>query len=730
MKIVRLLVGVLLMSPIVSIAQNVGVDESNPAQKLDVKGAIRLQNQNNSVGVAGSIRWNGTTLQYHDGLNWISLSSTAGTVTSVSVTTANGVSGTVTNPTSTPAISLSLGAITPSSIAATGNISTTGNVSATGTLSGFNFSGSSIGTNTGDQTITLTGPVTGSGTGSFATTITNGAVTYSKIQDIGATRILGNPTGLAAAPSEISLGTGLSFSGTTLTATGFTGNLAGDVAGPQGATVIQDNSVDGTDIALGSDASGDIIYYNGADYARLGVGSAGQVLKVSGGVPSWGSDANTVTGVTAPITLSAGNIGIVGQGSATTVLHGGAGNASFSAVVTNDVADNAITYAKMQDLVTPGLIGATAVGTPQTIGLGTGLAFSGSNLTVTGVVTSLAVDNGLTQGGTASVPTIKLGGPLTQTTTTITQDGAETFVIANASTASTVIDLQSTGDFEVKDNGAVLSALIVKDDGKVGVGTNVPSQALQVQVSNNGFNLPLYLRNKNGTQTGVNGVGIGFNSESGVTDQIKAAIYHERTGNYGVGKLHFLMNNVGDATSVSGAQITSNQVALTIQPDGNVGIGEVSPGYKLQINGKVKSTGINETSDLRLKKDINGIENASELVAALNGVTYHWRKDEFPKMGFDDKLQYGLIAQEVEKVVPELVGTDSEGWKSIEYSHLVPILLEALKEQSEEIEQLKEGQTACKNEVGTLRAEVEIMMNVFEAKLDAVSNQGTSLTAE
>jgi hypothetical protein len=79
----------------------------------------------------------------------------SGTVTSVSVTTANGVSGTVATPNTNPAITLTLGAITPSSVAATG------------TVSGSNLTG----TNTGDQTITLTGDVTGTGSGSFAATL-------------------------------------------------------------------------------------------------------------------------------------------------------------------------------------------------------------------------------------------------------------------------------------------------------------------------------------------------------------------------------------------------------------------------------------------------------------------------------------------------------------------------------------------------------------------------------
>jgi hypothetical protein len=78
------------------------------------------------------------------------------------------------------------------------------------------------------------------------------------------------------------------------------------------------------------------------------------------------------------------------------------------------------------------------------------------------------------------------------------------------------------------------------------------------------------------------------------------------------------------------------------------------------------------------------------LVKALDGVTYYWRTDEFPDMKLEDRLQYGLIAQDLEKIVPELVNTDSEGWKSVEYTHLIPILLEALKEQQGVIETLQE----------------------------------------
>ena len=133
----------------------------------------------------------------------------AGSVTSVAVTTANGVSGTVTNPTTTPAISLTLGAITPASVAATGNVT------------GSNLSG----LNTGDQIIALNSDVTGSGTGSITTTIGANKVTYAKMQQVSATSKLLGSSSSTLPVQEISLGTGLSMSGTTLSATGSGGTV-------------------------------------------------------------------------------------------------------------------------------------------------------------------------------------------------------------------------------------------------------------------------------------------------------------------------------------------------------------------------------------------------------------------------------------------------------------------------------------------------------------------------
>src|SRR3989344_493828 len=94
--------------------------------------------------------------------------------------------------------------------------------------------------------------------------------------------------------------------------------LAGDVGGTLSATVIADNSVDGTDIALGSDATGDLMYYGGADWARLGIGTAGYVLANVGGAPTW---VATTTLATISGTLSLAN---GGTSKALTAAAGGA----------------------------------------------------------------------------------------------------------------------------------------------------------------------------------------------------------------------------------------------------------------------------------------------------------------------------------------------------------------------------------------------------------------------
>jgi hypothetical protein len=91
-------------------------------------------------------------------------------------------------------------------------------------------------------------------------------------------------------------------------------------------------------------------------------------------------------------------------------------------------------------------------------------------------------------------------------------------------------------------------------------------------------------------------------------------------------------------------------------------------------------------SDRRFKQNITPIDSALEKVAKLQGVTYTWDKTNFPRRFFPDGSEVGLIAQDVESVIPEVVQTDAEGYKSITYDKLTAVLIEAVKEMKQKID--------------------------------------------
>ena len=132
-------------------------------------------------------------------------------------------------------------------------------------------------------------------------------------------------------------------------------------------------------------------------------------------------------------------------------------------------------------------------------------------------------------------------------------------------------------------------------------------------------------------------------------------------------------------------------VGNTLWTGGHVGINGSGAHvtYALRVAGSAYATGSWIASDLKFKKDIVTLKEPSRKLMDLRGVRYHWRKEDFPEQEFDDRLQYGLIAQEVEAVFPELVKTDDNGDKAVNYDGLIPFLLEAIKEQQQRIEQLE-----------------------------------------
>ena len=87
-------------------------------------------------------------------------------------------------------------------------------------------------------------------------------------------------------------------------------------------------------------------------------------------------------------------------------------------------------------------------------------------------------------------------------------------------------------------------------------------------------------------------------------------------------------------------------------------------------------------SDRRLKQNIHTITNPIEKVSALRGVNFEFIKD--------GKKQIGVIAQETEEIIPEVIGECPDGYKTVQYGNIVGLLIEAIKEQQKQIDELKE----------------------------------------
>jgi len=135
--------------------------------------------------------------------------------------------------------------------------------------------------------------------------------------------------------------------------------------------------------------------------------------------------------------------------------------------------------------------------------------------------------------------------------------------------------------------------------------------------------------------------------------------------------------------------------------------GDANFNQNVNISGDLFAGGQLLSSDRRFKRDIVTVKNALSKVLQLRGVNYYWKQQEFPNRNFDEKLELGLIAQEVELIIPEIVAEAEDGYKAVEYQKLVALLIEAIKEQQTIIE----GQ---KTEMADMSVELDSRLKALE----------------
>ena len=140
---------------------------------------------------------------------------------------------------------------------------------------------------------------------------------------------------------------------------------------------------------------------------------------------------------------------------------------------------------------------------------------------------------------------------------------------------------------------------------------------------------------------------------------------------------------------------------ISIKENGFIGMGNIAPTVRLQVTGDIIANSIAGSSDIRFKKDIVPIANPLAKVLQLRGVNFNWNTAAYPQRMFSEKRTMGFIAQEVEKVVPEIVQSENttEGYKSVQYDKVVALLVEAVKAQQKQINSLKKEVKKLKRRV-------------------------------
>lgn len=236
-------------------------------------------------------------------------------------------------------------------------------------------------------------------------------------------------------------------------------------------------------------------------------------------------------------------------------------------------------------------------------------------------------------------------------------------------------------------NRSVANLILNPSGGKVGIGTVSPSYPLEVAGD---------------TSIGAGALVVGSGNEIWTQPQTD-------------GTAELIINNRGFKNQYQRARNfkvydgMSKPVLSVIGSNGNVGIGNTNPGYKLDVVGGINVTdkfyangvcvaGCN--SDRRLKQNIAPLSSALDRVLRLRGVTYEWKDPE--KHGNLRGAQIGMIAQEVEQVFPEWIGEDGDGYKTLTYRGFEALTVESLRELKSENDKLKAQNTRLEERLSAL----------------------------
>ena len=219
-------------------------------------------------------------------------------------------------------------------------------------------------------------------------------------------------------------------------------------------------------------------------------------------------------------------------------------------------------------------------------------------------------------------------------------------------------------------------SICINNDTKVGINNNTPTCALHV----------------NGTDA----------------IRIPAGYENQRPTTVSQGQLRYNLTSNGfeghNGTNWTGLGGVDGVTSIMVSSARRVGINQTNPGYTLDVNGETSSTTFNATSDIRHKENVCDLENSLEKINAIRGVNFNFINDE------RKKIHSGIIAQEVNKVIPEIINNDNNDKLTANYDGLIPYLIESVKTLSNKNETIKQENEELKEKVNTLESKLEMIM--------------------
>ena len=296
------------------------------------------------------------------------------------------------------------------------------------------------------------------------------------------------------------------------------------------------------------------------------------------------------------------------------------------------------------------------------------------------------------------------------TSSMITDGTIATADIADdAITNAKIADNAVTADqISVSGNGTSGQALTSDGDGTFSF-TTITGNAYDLEVPSGTTAIRLAQSaggsdNDDVTLTGGTGISIARTSASEITITNSSTNTNSFAtgGSLSSGTLTITGNSGFSSFTVSGFSTATNQTrsSLSIDTSDNVQFGGLGAGTSA-ASGEVRATGeitAFYSSDIALKENINPIENALNKVMSLGGYNYDWKDSYVEKRGgidgyFVRKSDVGVLAHEIEKVVPEAHATREDGTGAVRYEKIVPLLIEAIKDLNKEIKELKNSKT-------------------------------------